>query len=76
MDHRMPGMDGVEATQHIRAMGDEDLYYRNLPIIALTANAVSGMKEMFMSNGFDDFLSKPIDTDRLNSILEKWVPKK
>jgi len=75
MDHRMPEMDGVEATKRIRALADKKPFYHDLPIIALTANAVVGMKEMFLSNGFDDFLSKPIDTVRLNTLLEKWVPK-
>jgi PAS domain S-box-containing protein len=75
MDHRMPEMDGMETTQRIRAMGDEDPYYKNVPIIALTADAVSGIKEMFLENGFNDFLSKPIDTIKLNSVLEKWIPK-
>jgi signal transduction histidine kinase/CheY-like chemotaxis protein/HPt (histidine-containing phosphotransfer) domain-containing protein len=68
MDHMMPEMDGVEATKCIREFSD-------VPIIALTANAVSGTKEMFLSNGFNDFLSKPINTVKLNAILEKWVPK-
>jgi len=77
----MPGMDGVEATKRIRALGapgapgGEEPYYKNLPIIALTANAISGMEEMFLSNGFDDFLSKPIDTVMLNTVLAKWLPK-
>jgi len=75
MDHRMPEMDGVEATKRIRALGGGDSYYLNVPIIALTANAVSGMTEMFLSNGFNDFLSKPIDIVLLNTILEKWIPK-
>jgi CheY-like chemotaxis protein/HPt (histidine-containing phosphotransfer) domain-containing protein len=75
MDHRMPEMDGVEATQLIRALAEEDPYYANVPIIALTANAVSGTREMFLANGFDDFLSKPIDTVKLNSVLERWIPK-
>jgi CheY-like chemotaxis protein len=80
MDHRMPGMDGVEATQHIRALGTEgvpeDMYFKDVPIIALTANAVSGTEEKFLQNGFNDFLSKPIDTIKLNAVLEKWIPKK
>jgi len=46
-----------------------------VPIVALTANAVSGTREMFLANGFDDFLSKPIDTVKLNAVLEKWIPK-
>jgi len=75
MDHRMPGMDGVETTERIRALGDSDSYFNKLPIIALTADAVSGMRDMFMQSGFDDFLSKPIDTVVLNSVLEKWIPK-
>ena len=75
MDHMMPEMDGVEVTRLIRAMGDEDEYYKHVPIIALTANAVSGMEEMFLENGFDDFLAKPIDTVKLNTILGKWIRK-
>jgi len=73
MDHMMPEMDGVEATHEIRKL--ESPEYRDVPIIALTANAVSGMKEMFLSNGFNDYLSKPIEMERLNEILEKWIPK-
>ncbi len=69
MDQMMPEMDGIEATKRIRET------HTNLPIIALTANAVSGVREMFLANGFNDFLSKPIDTIELNSILEKWLPK-
>ncbi|MCL2099279.1 MAG: transporter substrate-binding domain-containing protein [Oscillospiraceae bacterium] len=75
MDHRMPEMDGVEATKHIRDAGEKEPYYKTLPIIALTANAVSGIKEMFLENGFDDFMSKPIDTVLLNSVLGRWLPK-
>jgi len=75
MDHMMPEMDGIEATKLIREMGSEKPYYANLPIVALTANAISGIKEMFLSNGFNDFLSKPIDTIKLNAILAKWLPK-
>ena len=75
MDHMMPEMDGIETVARIRALQREDAYYKNVPIIALTANAVSGTKEMFLENGFDDFLSKPIDTVQLNALLEKWIPK-
>ncbi|MDR0289432.1 MAG: response regulator [Treponema sp.] len=72
MDHMMPDMDGIETTRHIRAMeGDR---YRNIPIIALTANAISGMKEMFLSNGFNDYLSKPIEITKLDSTLVSWIP--
>jgi signal transduction histidine kinase/CheY-like chemotaxis protein/HPt (histidine-containing phosphotransfer) domain-containing protein len=72
MDHMMPGMDGVEAARRIREFGG---VYQKLPIIALTANAVSGMKEMFLKRGFNDFLSKPIDTAKLHAVLEKWLPE-
>jgi CheY-like chemotaxis protein len=73
MDHMMPEMDGIEATFRIRAIGDDRSL--NLPIIALTANAVSGMKEMFLQNGMNDYLSKPIDVVKLEHILEKWLPR-
>jgi CheY-like chemotaxis protein len=48
---------------------------KHIPIIALTANAVTGMREMFLSSGFDDFLSKPIETGKLFHIVEKWIPE-
>ena len=77
MDHWMIEMDGVEATKRIRALGGgEDNYYSDMPIIALTANAITGTRDMFINNGFNDFLAKPIDTVKLNSILEKWIPRK
>jgi CheY-like chemotaxis protein len=72
MDHMMPEMDGVEATKAIRAL--EGDYYKNLPIIALTANAIMGMKEMFLSNGFNDYLSKPIEISKLDNALASWIP--
>ena len=75
MDHKMPELDGIETTKRIREQGKDDPYYLNVPIIALTANAVSGIKEMFIGNGFNDFLTKPIDTIMLNAVLEKWIPK-
>ncbi|MCL2294527.1 MAG: ATP-binding protein [Spirochaetes bacterium] len=70
MDHMMPEMDGVETTQKLRAKG-----YCST-IVALTANALAGNKEMFMQNGFDDFISKPIDIQHLNIILNKYVRDK
>jgi len=75
MDHMMPDMDGVETTKRIREFGNKDERYLHLTIIALTANAVSGVREMFLSNGFSDFMSKPIDTKKLDEMLEKWLPK-
>ena len=75
MDHKMPDMDGVETTEKIRAMGSIDKYFETVPIIAYTANADSSLIDMFLSNGFSDFMTKPIETVRLNTILEKWIPK-
>jgi PAS domain S-box-containing protein len=72
MDHMMPEMDGIEAVRAIRALDKN--YARTIPIIALTANAVSGMKEMFLKNGFDDFLPKPIEISKLDEIVTKWIP--
>jgi signal transduction histidine kinase/FixJ family two-component response regulator/HPt (histidine-containing phosphotransfer) domain-containing protein len=73
MDHMMPEMDGIEATAAIRSLNGE--FFRNVPIIALTANAVVGMREMFIKNGFNDFLSKPIDVSKLDEILARWIPE-
>lgn len=73
MDHMMPEMDGIEATKRIRNLDGE--YYKNVPIIAFSANAVSGVGEMFMKNGMNDFLSKPIDMKQMESILRKWLYK-
>ncbi|MDR2053356.1 MAG: response regulator [Treponema sp.] len=72
MDHMMPGMDGIEATEIIRKL--EGDYFRELPVIALTANAVSGMKEMFLEKGFNDYLPKPMEIARLDDLLGKWIP--
>jgi signal transduction histidine kinase/response regulator of citrate/malate metabolism len=79
MDHMMPDVDGIEATRGIReweeSLREQGIARNAVPIIALTANAVVGMKEMFLEEGFDDFLAKPIDISRLDEILDKWVPK-
>ena len=75
MDHMMPAMDGIEAVKIIRnEIGSE--YAKTVPIIALTANAIIGNEEMFLRNGFQAFLSKPIDIARLDSILREWVRDK
>jgi len=70
MDHMMPQMDGLEATKIIRGMGYDS------PIVALTANAVTGQSEVFLSSGFDDFISKPIDIRQLNTVLNKMIRDK
>ncbi|MDR3154617.1 MAG: response regulator [Deltaproteobacteria bacterium] len=72
MDHMMPEMDGIEAVMEIKAM--EGGAFANLPVIVLTANAVSGMRKKFLDSGFSDFLSKPIDVYKLDEVLRKWLP--
>jgi CheY-like chemotaxis protein/anti-sigma regulatory factor (Ser/Thr protein kinase) len=69
MDHMMPGIDGVEAAKLIRESRPKT------PIVALTANAISGMREMFLENGFNDFLAKPIVISKLNHIISTWIPR-
>ena len=73
MDHMMPEIDGVEATGMIRATEGE--YYKKLPIIALTANAINGVRDMFINAGFSDFMAKPIELSTLDRILKTWLPK-
>jgi len=70
MDHMMPKMDGIEATKLLREMG-----YTH-PIVALTANAITGQAEMFLKNGFDGFISKPIDIRQLNNSLNRLIRDK
>ncbi|MCL2185478.1 MAG: ATP-binding protein [Treponema sp.] len=70
MDHMMPRMDGIEATKIIRGMG----YTKT--IIALTANALIGREHMFLQNGFDGFISKPIDSRELNLVLIEFIKNK
>jgi len=83
MDHMMPEMDGIEATAIIRAWEKEhreesggNNLRRQVPIVALTANAVVGMREMFIEKGFNDFLSKPVDVSKLDEILDRWISEK
>lgn len=72
MDHMMPEVDGVEATHIIRRLVPS---YNDVPIIALTANAIGGAKEMFIREGMNDFVAKPIDLKDMLSKLAKWLPK-
>ncbi len=71
MDHMMPGMDGVETTHVIRRMLGEN---GQIPIIALTANAVDGTQEMFLKEGMNDFVAKPIELKVITSKIKKWLP--
>lgn len=72
MDHMMPGVDGVETTHIIRRL---IVGYEKVPIIALTANAMGGAKEMFLEEGMNDFLAKPIEVTEIVSMVRKWLPK-
>ncbi|MCL2708621.1 MAG: ATP-binding protein, partial [Defluviitaleaceae bacterium] len=71
LDHMMPEMDGIEAARQIRGLGTK--YAENIPIIAFTANAIVGNDEMFISKGFQAFVSKPIDAKRLDSVIREFV---
>ena len=73
MDQRMPEMDGTEAMHRIREQ--EDSRNRETPIICLTADALSGARERYVSEGFTDYLSKPIDSRELKDTLMKYLPK-
>jgi CheY-like chemotaxis protein/anti-sigma regulatory factor (Ser/Thr protein kinase) len=75
MDHMMPELDGIETVRLIREEISTE-YARNVPIVALTANALVGNEEMFLSHGFQDFISKPIDVMRLDELLHKWIRDK
>ena len=69
MDHMMPEMDGVETMKHIRRK--QGSYFKNVPIVALTANAVAGTREMLLSLGFSDFLEKPIERSVFERVLKR-----
>lgn len=73
MDQRMPEMDGTEALQRIRS--DKDCPNRDAPIICLTADAVIGARERYLSEGFTDYLTKPIDSRALEAMLVKYLPE-
>ncbi|MDO5156828.1 MAG: response regulator, partial [Eubacteriales bacterium] len=73
MDHMMPEMDGVEALRVIRKF--EDPYYQDMPVIALTANTTGEARKQLLEAGFQDFVSKPIETKKLEMVLRKWLPE-
>ncbi|MCQ2081531.1 MAG: ATP-binding protein [Lachnospiraceae bacterium] len=72
MDHLMPVMDGIEATKRIRGFDGE--YFKRVPIIALTANAIAGAKEQFINAGMNDFVGKPISLMEISAVIHKWLP--
>ena len=73
LDHMMPEKDGIEVLGEMRGLKDTPNY--KTPIICLTANAISGMSEMYIKAGFDDYMTKPIDPDRLEGMLLQYLPK-
>lgn len=73
LDHRMPGMNGVETLRQIRKLGGR--YYEELPVIAFTANALKETKEMFRQEGFQGFISKPVDVGELEEKLSRYIPE-
>lgn len=72
MDHMMPEMDGIEAAKKIRALGDD---YKDIPIIALTANVLNNARNMFLEAGLNDFVAKPIEMREIGAKMKKWLPK-
>ena len=72
MDHMMPVMDGVETLHAIRKL--EGNPSRDIPVIALTANAVAGARELYLNEGFQDYLTKPIDADKFENMLIEYLP--
>jgi CheY-like chemotaxis protein len=71
MDYMMPDMDGAEVARRIKGLGAR---FVRLPIIALSANVADGAKEMFLEQGFNGYVSKPIDSDELAKALKQWLP--
>ncbi|MCR5686361.1 MAG: EAL domain-containing protein [Lachnospiraceae bacterium] len=69
LDYRMPEMDGIETLKRIKEKG-----LSTFPVIALTANAISGARERFLKEGFDDYITKPIDSERLEKLLMMYLP--
>lgn len=74
MDCEMPVMDGYEAMRHIRAIEAEDTARERTPVIALTAHAMSGDREVCLQGGMDDYLTKPFDREALATMLSRWLP--
>lgn len=73
MDHMMPVMDGIETTERIRAL--DGAYYQNVPVVALTANALLDAREQFKKAGMNDFVAKPIEMKEICNCIKKWLPE-
>ena len=73
MDHMMPEMDGVEAMKKIKAVAVDT--HKEAVVVALTANAVSGAREMFINEGFDGFIAKPINIADFERVVQRVLPE-
>ena len=73
LDHMMPEMDGIEVLHILKKLSKN---FDVPPIVALTANAVTGMREMYLSEGFDEYVSKPINVNELNKVINKFFRRK
>lgn len=73
LDQMMPGIDGIETLKKSKTL--ENNKCKDTPIIALTANAISGAREMFLAEGFSDYLSKPIIPEKLEAMMKKYLPE-
>ena len=74
MDHMMPKMDGIECVNHLRRLNVDGA--ADVPVVALTANAVKGARKFFLSSGMDDYISKPIKLTTLAEVMARWIPDK
>ena len=73
LDHRMPGIDGIETLKQMKVLPNN--LNKDVPVVSLTANAVSGAKKIYMDAGFDAYLTKPIDSHELEALIIKYLPK-
>jgi len=73
LDHMMPGLDGVETMKRLKSM--EGNRCKDTPVIVLTANAIVGVREKYLAEGFNDYLSKPIEPERMEEMLKKYIPE-
>jgi CheY-like chemotaxis protein len=73
MDCQMPEMDGFDATREIRKLDIKTLYDKRLPVVAMTANVMSGDRERCLEVGMDDYIGKPVQRDQLETVLRKWL---
>ena len=73
MDHMMPEMDGIETFHKIKE--DENNLCRDIPIVALTANAIEGARQMYLDEGFNAYLSKPFDPEEVEKLIWDSLPK-